>query len=151
VIEGIRQQRQHFLAFAVGLLLLACAAAPATAGAMLVLGSKKFYAPIGEGWGTAEPKRVSNGGVPSGIVDQIHWKNWGGPMAIGWGRSWIYEPRGGYYDRSVRVKLRALDIGDCAGHRAYRHLSVRKPSRPGGKLGPWASWTYRGRNLCDSH
>jgi hypothetical protein len=143
-------QKRHVLTLLVGMLLLTCAAVPAAAGAKLVLGSKQ-YRIGGKGWGTMEPKKLSNGGVPSGIIDHIHWKSWGGSTAIGWGRGWIYEPQGGYYDRSVRVRLRALDIGNCAGHRAYRHLSVRKPSRPGGKLGPWHSWTYRGENLCDRH
>jgi hypothetical protein len=147
----VRQRKRHLLMFVLGVLFLTCAVVPATAGAKLVIGSKEFQAPIGRGWGTAEPKRLYNGGVPSGDIDHIHWESWGGPTAIGWGRGWIYQPRGGYYDRSVRVKLRALDIGNCAGQRAYRHLSVRRPSRPGGKLGPWHSWTYRDENLCDRH
>lgn len=145
--EGIRQQRQYFLALAVGLLLFMCAAVPATAGAKLILGSKKYQAPSGQGWGTAEPKKLFNGGVPSGLIDHIHWKGWGGSTAIGWGRTWIYKPRGGYYNRSVRAKLRAFVIGNCAGHRAYLHLSVRHPSRPGGKLGPWNAWGGNG-NVC---
>jgi hypothetical protein len=144
---GIWQQKRRFLALAVGLLLFVCAAVPASADAKLVLGSKKYQAPNGRGWGTAEPKKLFNGGVPSGLIDHIHWESWGGSTAIGWGRTWIYKPGGGYYNRSVTVKLRAFVIGDCDGRRAYRHLSVRHPSRPGGKLGPWNPWSGNG-NVC---
>lgn len=134
----------------VGMLLLACAAAPAAAETRPVVGLKVFAGPPGEGWGTAEPKELYLGGVPSGRLENLRWRSWGGPKAIGWGRTWIYRPRGGYYDRPVKVQVRVFDLGKCDGHRAYRHLLTRHPSRPGGDLGPWHSWTRPGRSLCDS-
>lgn len=146
----IGQRMRTYVAAAASILtVLLCIAAPAIAGAKLVIGSKKYAAPIGTGWGTAEPRKLFNGGDPAGDLEHIHWKSWGGPTAIGWGRTWVFKPQGGYYNRPVRVELRAGDVGDCAGHRAYRHLSVREPSRPGGKLGLWGSWTRPGRSLCE--
>jgi len=114
-------------------------AAPAGASGKLVLGSRSF-APNGWGWGTAEPKALFNGGDPSGSVSSIRWRRWGGPTAIGFGRNPIFKPGGGYYRRPAKIELRAEDVGRCDGRRAYRRLSVRVPSHPGGKLGPWRLW-----------
>ncbi len=142
----IAWRRYGHLAIVVSAVAL-IAAPPATANAKLIIGSKKYAAPIGQGWGTSEPKKLFNGGDPAGDLEHIDWKSWGGKTAIGWGRTWVFEPHGGYYNRPVRVELRATSIGECAGHRAYRRLFVRHPNRPGGKLGPWHSWGP-GRNLC---
>jgi hypothetical protein len=42
------------------------------------------------------------------------------------------------------------DKGHCTanGPLAYRTLYVRAPSRPGGPLGKWGSWSGS-RSLCD--
>jgi hypothetical protein len=145
----IAQGKCSCLAAAIAVIAL-CAAAPAIGSAKLVIGSKEYAAPIGQGWGAAEPRELFNGGDPAGDLEHIHWQSWGGPTAIGWGRTWTFKPQGGYYNRPVRVELRAASIGECAGHRAYRHLSVRHPNRPGGKLGPWRSWGP-GRSLCERY
>jgi hypothetical protein len=113
---------------------------PVIASAKIVLGAQAF-APNGTGWGTAEPAEIFNGGDPSGLVATIHWRSWGGPTAIGWGRTSIFKPQGGYYRQQVRIELRAGGLGRCGGQRAYTQLSVRGPSRPGGPLGPWGSWS----------
>ena len=135
-------------ALAVAVVVLLCSAAGGAAGAKLVLGSKQFEAPYGEGWGTAEPEHLFKGGGATGYIDEIHWRSWGGATAIGWGKTVLLKPGGGFYDRPGVVKLRAEDIGECGGRRAYRHLSVRRPSRPGGRLGRWRSWIPRAENLC---
>ena len=112
-----------------------------TAGAV-VLGSQGF-APRGAGWGNAHPSRIFNGGDPSGLVTHIHWTRWGDSLAIGRGLSSIYEPRGGYYPQLVTIELHASNLGHCtaSGPLAYRRLSIRVPSHPGGKLGPWMLWS----------
>ncbi len=131
------------------MVVVGAVAAPVLATASgdgVVLGAKAF-APHGWGWGTKKPARIFNGGDPSGMVTQIHWKRWGGAVTIGHGRNPIFKPHGGYYAHQVRIKLRASAIGVCGGRRAYTQLFVREPSHPGGPLGPWRSWSGAS-NIC---
>src|SRR6185312_6638391 len=72
-----------------------------------VLGAKAFAAPYGNGFGSAEPKEIFNGGDPSGSVRNIHWSGWGNPTAIGYGLNPIFKPHGGYYRKPARIELRA--------------------------------------------
>ena len=114
----------------------------------VVLGNKRF-APRGAGFGKARPKRIYNGGVPSGEVRHIHWKSWAGRSARGRGLTWIYKPNGGYYSKPGRIKLHAFGVGRCTKHGplAYRHLRVRVVKRPGGHYGRWLNWSGT-RNIC---
>jgi hypothetical protein len=112
----------------------------------IVLGSMAFV-PNGSGWGGPEPERVFNGGDPSGLITEIHWRSWGGKEAIGFGRTPIFKPRGGYYPGLVQIELRAHALGRCGIQPAYTGLSVRVPRHPGGPLGPWVSWSGA-RTLC---
>jgi hypothetical protein len=116
--------------------------------APIVLGGKAF-APNGTGWGTERPAEIFNGGDPSGLITKVSWRSWGGAVAIGWGRNPIFKPHGGYYRHPVAIELRANDIGTCEGRRAYLRLMVREPSRPGGPLGPWRSWSGSS-NICEA-
>lgn len=120
--------------------------APAT----VVLGADSF-APHGDGFGTAQPTDIFNGGDPSGHVSQIHWTGWGSALAFGTGMSSIFKPQGGYYPQLVAVQLRADRLGSCSpsGPPAYTRLSVREPSVPGGPLGPWAEWSGSG-SICSA-
>lgn len=134
--------RPHARRLATTALVVGAFAMPSLAAAGgngVVLGAKAF-APNGWGWGTQRPARIFNGGDPSGMVTQIRWMSWGGPAAIGFGRNPIFKPGGGYFKRLARIELRPEDIGSCKGRRAYRRLSVRVPSHPGGKLGHWQLW-----------
>ena len=122
--------------------LCACiAAGSAGAAANPVLGSKGFTGPAGQGFGTAEPSKIFNGGDPSGDVTKIHWTGWGNPTAIGIGLDPIFKPGGGYYDKPAKIELRATDLGKCGARAAYTHLEARLPKHPGGKLGKWFSWS----------
>jgi hypothetical protein len=107
-----------------------------------VLGAKA-YAPSGSGFGTAHPKMFHNGGDPSGMVTKITWTHWGAASAYGTGKNALFRPEGGYYATLGTIKLRAYDLGKCPGsqRRAYRRLKFRAPKKPGGKLGPWQSWS----------
>jgi hypothetical protein len=129
------------VASAAGLRPAADSPAARAAGAV-VLGSKGF-ATRGAGWGDAHPSRIFNGGDPSGLVTHIHWTGWGDSLASGRGLSSIYEPRGGYYPQLVTIELQASNLGHCTagGPLAYRRLSIRVPSHPGGRLGPWMQWS----------
>jgi hypothetical protein len=111
------------------------------AGEVVVLGAKEFTGSYGYGFGTEKPKRFFNGGDPSGLVSNIHWRNWGAPTAIGHGLTSIFKPQGGYYRKLVRIKLQARGIGTCDGKQAYQQLRFRVPHRPGGPLGGWHLWS----------
>lgn len=118
--------------------------------ATVVLGAKSF-APSGDGFGAVQPSDIFNGGDPSGHVSQVHWTGWGSATAFGTGMSSIFKPAGGYYPQLVQVRLMADHLGNCApgGPPAYRRLSVREPSVPGGPLGPWMEWSGSG-NICSA-
>jgi hypothetical protein len=108
-----------------------------------LLGSKDFAGPYGAGFGAIKPKRIYNGGVPSGLVEKIRWRRWGKPVAIGWGLGHGYRPSGGYYAKHIRIKFRAKRIGYCQGSNwpAYTRLLVRAQKKPGGRFGRWFSWS----------
>jgi hypothetical protein len=108
-----------------------------------VLGSRAFPGPYGKGFGTPHPKTIFNGGVPSGLVEDISWKQWGDAVAFGRGLGHQYKPRGGYYKRPVKVRLRAEKLGTCPGHKApaYTRLKAKFQKRPGGAYGPWFLWS----------
>lgn len=114
-----------------------------------VLGIKGHFGPYGWGWGKVRPKRIFNGGAPSGLARQIRWRGWGRKVAKGVGRASQYKPGGGYYARSVKVRLRAKRIGRCfrGGPRAYTVLVAQMQVRPGGKFGRWFLWAGD-RTIC---
>ncbi len=134
------------------LLATSAPASPRSAHAArtVVLGSKHHPLPSGYGFGTVRPGAIFNGGDPSGLVTHIHWSSWGGSVATGHGLNAIFKPAGGYYAKLVTIQLRAYDIGRCAalGPLAYRRLSVREPSRPGGPPGRWVAWGGGRGTIC---
>jgi hypothetical protein len=123
------------LAFALG------ASAEAQAVEQARLGAASFTGPYGEGFGTIRPHVIYNGGDPSGLIDHIRWRNWGGSVAYGTGMHAIFKPNGGYYRHRVRALLRVRRLEKCEGHLAYSQLSIKEPRRPGGKPGGWYSWS----------
>jgi hypothetical protein len=114
----------------------------------VVLGSSRF-APYGSGWGTVVPRKIYNGGDPSGLVTKIHWRHWGHRVARGHGRNAIFKPHGGYYRHPARIKLKAHKLGHCphSRHLAYKKLSVKIPKKPGGPYGHWRSWSGS-KSIC---
>jgi len=114
------------------------------------LGSEKFAAPFGAGFGEITPEVVSNGGVPSGTMEEISWRLWGQRVAFGRGLGHQYKPRGGYYRRPVQVRLRAEKLGSCPGMNipAYTRLRVKFQKKPGGGWGDWFLWSGA-RSLCE--
>jgi hypothetical protein len=118
--------------------------AVSTAKPRIVLGAPDYAGQFGRGWGKAKPRTIFNGGAPSGLVVGIRWTGWGEAVARGRGRIAIYKPGGGYFPKRVRIQLRASGRGTCpgtAGQLAYTELEARVPSRPGGGLGDWFSWS----------
>jgi len=124
--------------------------ASATVAKVPVLGAKGFSAGHGYGWGTAHPRSISNGGDPSGFVYRIAWRHWGANRAIGYGKTPILKPTGGYYSSLGRITLRAQRLGRCGGHRAYTRMYFRGVRKPGGPLGRWQGWSWMGGNICRS-
>lgn len=117
-----------------------------------VLGVADLMGPYGEGWGTARPSIISNGGVPSGVASDITWSDWGSPDAFGEGLTSLYLPEGGYYSEPGQIQLRASELGTCyeGGPPTYRRLLARVPEVPGGPLGDWFEWSAGGGDdLCD--
>jgi hypothetical protein len=142
-----------------GIVALAALAAVAEAAPVahtsstVVLGSKA-YAPQGYGWGTVSPDRIYNGGVPSGLVTDVVWQDWGQPVATGQGLTWVYMPKGGYYPEQGAIQLRAQGIGRCRRkngrpekHLAYRRLFASVVDYPGGPFGPWFRWSGT-KSIC---
>jgi hypothetical protein len=147
-----RLARAGLAAALAALLVVAIAASAAAeevgpAEPIPVLGSKRFSAPFGAGFGTAEPEVIFNGGDPSGEVSKIHWRGWGEPSAIGTGLEPIFKPRGGYFRKPGRVELRATALGKCGPKAAYTRLEFRAPKHPGGKLGRWMLWSGE-KTIC---
>ena len=130
--------------------LLAPGAARASAAdAPPALGVGGLMGPDGEGWGRAHPRRVSNGGAPSGRIERVRWRRWGTRVAAGRGRTSVYKPGGGYYDKPVPVRVRALRLRTCPSapdRRAYTRMIVSHRVRPGGPWTAWGPWTL---DLCN--
>ncbi len=142
--------KQHAFLAAAAAILLALTAATSPAAARVVLGGAVYGGTFGEGWGSARPHTIYNGGDPSGLISKVHWSSWGGPIAHGHGRHAIFKPSGGYYRHAVAAQLKAKRIGRCEGRRAYLKLLIREPRRPGGRLGPWRSWSGP-RTVCEPY
>ena len=134
-------------AAAAAVVLFLALAAPASAAGP-VLGARGLF-PNGTGWGTVRPVTLFNGGVPSGLIDDIRWTGWGRDVARGRGRKPTYRPGGGYYRRRVAVQLKATRLATCPGAEAvpaYTRLLVRSRVKPGGRYGDWFPGTL---DLCD--
>jgi hypothetical protein len=125
------------------------AATTASSQKVPVLGSEKFAGSNGAGWGHAHPKRIFNGGDPSGLVKDITWKHWGAKHSYGLGKTFAFKPNGGYYAKPVKIELRAENLGTCsAGKPAYTRLAFREAKKPGAALGKhWHLWSGR-KTIC---
>lgn len=120
------------------------------AAAEVRLGSANFWeGEYDEGFGEERPARIYNGGVPSGLILNVVWKSWGGPVALGTAEKPIYKPGGGYFRQGARVRLKARGLGTCPGEpgSAYHDLLIRTPLWPGGPAGPWLAWNGN-KSLC---
>lgn len=116
----------------------------------VVLGGRIYGGERGEGWGSERPEIIYNGGDPSGLIAHVHWSTWGGAVARGHGQHAIFKPRSGYYHRPVVAQLKAKQVGRCEGRSAYLKLLIREPKRPGGRPGPWRSWSGP-RTICEPY
>jgi hypothetical protein len=109
-----------------------------------VLGQSRDAA---EGYGSARPAAISNGGDPTGIVTDVSWQSWGGPEAVGTGMGY-YDPPNVPVDKAVEEKATvvAFDLGTCAGQYMYQGIEWYFPES-GGSFNDSSylnicSWTY---------
>jgi hypothetical protein len=89
----------------------------------------KVWAPSQEGYGTIRPSTIFNGGDPTGLVTDVHWKSWGGPTA---------EATGTSIDDSHSVDVAsapqaqavvvAFNLGTCDGKPMYQAIEWYFPS-----------------------
>ena len=121
--------------------LVLASSALGSSSSVVVLG-KRHVPANGQGWGTAHPRLIYNGGDPNGRAWQLQWTGWGSPVARAHGLTWIFRPHGGYFAKPGAIELRASVIGRCTsnGPRAYTRLEAREAVRPGGPLSRWFVW-----------
>jgi hypothetical protein len=118
-----------------------------------VLGKRHLFGRYGVGWGKAHPKRIFNGGDPSGLVRRIKWSHWGSATTTGRGWGNGFKPSGGYYAKPVRTILKARHLGHCTayGPSAYTVLWVKQQKRPGGShYTKWFRWAGLS-TICARH
>jgi hypothetical protein len=106
----------------------ACAAHAAAATPSLVLGGP--WGTSQKGYGKARPATIFNGGDPTGLVEHIRWKHWGGATAIGSGRAYFVWPGQGVASGSTRARAVVVAFGRrrCHGRRVYQHLTWYFPA-----------------------
>ncbi|MEV4318077.1 hypothetical protein [Actinocrispum sp. NPDC049592] len=88
-----------------------------------------------EGYGTAHPKTIYNGGDPTGWVTDVHWQSWGDPVAIGTGMA--SDARNTVVADAPQRKatVRAFNLGVCKGKLMYQAIEWYFPSQ-GDKFDP---------------
>ncbi|HKN54590.1 MAG TPA: hypothetical protein VJX66_18970 [Amycolatopsis sp.] len=103
-------------------------AAPATASARPskpggpdpVLGT--VWGPGQQGYGTARPATIFNGGDPTGLVTGVHWQSWGGPVAIGTGMSSDARNTDVANAQQRKATIQAFNLGVCKGKLMYQAI-----------------------------
>jgi hypothetical protein len=84
----------------------------------------KTWAPYQKGYGKVRPKRIYNGGDPTGDVRHIRWRHWGHNKAIGTGRAVWVRPGTIVADNGFTSGARvvAFHLGKCHGYRSYNAI-----------------------------
>src|SRR5262245_57756128 len=85
-----------------------------------------------EGYGSARPSTISNGGDPTGVVMNVSWQSWGGPQAVGTGTGY-YDPPNVPVDQSTseQATIVAFDLGTCDGRYMYQAIEWYFPESGG--------------------
>jgi hypothetical protein len=120
------------------------ATSPSAAPPVPVLGQSRG---ITEGYGSAQPTIISNGGDPTGIVTDVSWQSWGGPEAVGTGTGYYDPPNVPVHQATMeKAIVVAFDLGTCAGQYMYQGVEWYFPES-GGSFNNTTdlnicSWTY---------
>jgi hypothetical protein len=73
-----------------------------------------------KGYGHTKPTTIFNGGDPTGLVQRIRWKTWGGTQAIGAGRAeWVGPHQDVAEGTQQPARIVLFQLGSCRGRRAY--------------------------------
>lgn len=76
-----------------------------------------------EGYGRVKPKKIYNGGDPTGIVEHIHWITWGHSHAIGTGVAEYVGPHQDVAEGTLqRARIVLFQLGSCHGRSAYNAI-----------------------------
>lgn len=95
------------------------------------------------GYGQVKPTEINNDGDGTSLITNITWTSWGGARAVGTGTTLYVAPDQANYQGSQQTAtVVASDLGRCAGHPAYQHVSWYFPQH-GEHLDPG------GYNACD--
>jgi hypothetical protein len=80
----------------------------------------RAWAPEQQGYGSAGPATIDNGGDPTGLVSGVHWSSWGAAQAIATGTTTYVGPNQVVADGTQQLAtVVAFDLGTCAGVPAY--------------------------------
>jgi hypothetical protein len=126
------------------------AASTASAAAVPTLGRPPTGTPGNKGFGKVKPSVIYLGGDPTGLVQHIVWKSWGGSRAVGTGTGWYVPPTsdvaGGQHEQATVV---AFNLGTCDGELMYRAVDWYFPqygqtfhSNEGERICAWGSAAF---------
>jgi hypothetical protein len=77
------------------------------------------------GFGEARPVTINYCGDPGSVLDDIHWKSWGGRQAVGAGKG-AYQGMNGWMPGTATVV--AFDLGSCGSKPAYQAMEWYFPA-----------------------
>jgi hypothetical protein len=73
-----------------------------------------------KGYGHAKPTTIFNGGDPTGLVEHIQWKTWGGAQATATGLAeWVGAHQNVAEGSQQPVRIVLFQLGRCRGRAAY--------------------------------
>jgi hypothetical protein len=81
------------------------------------------------GWGHVAPKAIPIYGDGTDSFFDVHWSDWGQPVAYGFASTDAFWPRGGHV--ALPAEIRATRLGTCHGKLSYKHVDERLLVRPG--------------------
>ncbi len=77
----------------------------------------------GKGFGKVRPSEIYNGGDPTGLVQHVVWRSWGGSRAVGTGDSDYVAPgQTVAQGRDELATVVAFDLAKCEGKLMYRAI-----------------------------
>jgi hypothetical protein len=131
--------------FIVAVVFLLVTASVAVAGGKVPILTPSTM-PYAQGYGSAHPAAISNGGDPTGVVTHIHWRSWGKPSAVGIGLGTYVWPGTIVADNkpNSRATVLAYHLGSCKGRPAYLAVNWYYPEY--GEKAPKTTGGYF--NLC---
>jgi hypothetical protein len=76
-----------------------------------------------QGYGHVRPRKIFNGGDPTGLVRMIHWNSWGGAHATGTGSAlWVGPHQIVAAGKFETAHVVLFQLGTCHGRAAYNAI-----------------------------